>query len=331
VPNNATAVVLNVTGVGATAGTHVTVWPAGQPQPLASNLNLPAGATRPNLVVVAVGANGQVSLFNNAGSLHLLADVVGYFAPDATGGLYTGITPKRVVDSRDGTGTAIGPWGASETRELTVTGGLTTVPADATGVILNVTATGPSASTHLTVWPEGEDMPLASNLNVAPGSTVANLVMAKVGPTGEVQLFNNSGSAHVIVDVVGYYRLASGGSFTGVAPYRLLDSRDGTGGSSTAWAGGETRSLVVSGGTTTVPADATAVVLNVTAVNPSTGTHITVWPGGETMPLASNLNLPARDVRPNLVVVKVGAGGQVQLFNNAGSTHLLADVVGYFR
>jgi hypothetical protein len=65
-------------------------------------------------------------------------------------------------------------------------------------------------------------------------------------------------------------------------------------------------------------------------VFPTTGTHITVWPGGVAMPEASNLNLPAGDVRPNQVVVKIGTAGTINLLNNAGATHLIADVVGYF-
>ena len=80
-----------------------------------------------------------------------------------------------------------------------------------------------------------------------------------------------------------------------------------------------------------VPASGvTAVVLNVTAVSPSAKTFITAWPAGEARPLAANLNAPAGDVRANLVVVKVGAGGQVSFFNNSGNVNLVADVAGYF-
>ncbi len=40
--------------------------------------------------------------------------------------------------------------------------------------------------------------------------------------------------------------------------------------------------------------------------------------------------LPGQTV-PNLVVVKVGAGGVVDLFNSTGSTHVVADVAGWFN
>lgn len=143
-------------------------------------------------------------------------------------------------------------------------------------------------------------------------------------------MFNNSGDAHVIADVVGYFTPTSGGVAMAVAPKRLLDSRNGTGGFTTPWAPGQTRELTVTGGSTSVPTTATAVVLNLTGVSPTAATHITVWPAGQPRPMASNLNLPPGDTRPNLVVVKVGTEGKIALFNNSGNTHLIADVVGYY-
>jgi hypothetical protein len=56
----------------------VTVWPCGAPQPLASNLNLRQGGTRPNLVVVGVGANGRICLYTKLGT-HLIADLNGFY------------------------------------------------------------------------------------------------------------------------------------------------------------------------------------------------------------------------------------------------------------
>jgi hypothetical protein len=71
--------------------------------------------------------------------------------------------------------------------------------------------------------------------------------------------------------------------------------------------------------------------VNLTGVFPSAGTHVTAWPAGQVMPVASNLNLPAGDVRPNLATVKIGTADNISLYNNTGTMHLVADVVGYFR
>lgn len=73
-----TAVVLNVTATEPTAGSFVSVFPAGTVRAGASNLNFTAGQTIPNLVVVPV-VNGKVSFYNHAGSVHLIADVAGYY------------------------------------------------------------------------------------------------------------------------------------------------------------------------------------------------------------------------------------------------------------
>ena len=149
-----------------------------------------------------MGAGGKVSIFNNAGSAHVIVDVVGYYSPG--GGLHMGMVPTRIVDTRDGTGGTSGPFGPGETRDLTVAGAGGVPASGVSAVVLNVTVTGPTAASHVTVWPAGQVRPNASNLNVAPGQTVPNMVMARVGPNGKISVFNNSGSLHLIVDVVGY-------------------------------------------------------------------------------------------------------------------------------
>ena len=84
------------------------------------------------------------------------------------------------------------------------------------------------------------------------------------------------------------------------------------------------------GGSSTVPANAMAVVLNVTAVSPTQQTFITAYPTGEDRPLASNVNPAKDDIVPNLATVKVGSGGNVTLYNAVGTTNAIVDVMGYF-
>ena len=67
-----------------------------------------------------------------------------------------------------------------------------------------------------------------------------------------------------------------------------------------------------------MPAGATAVVLNVTVTDPNYTGFVTVWPAGAAVPLASTLNYTFGQTVPNLVMVKLGAGGQVSLYNSAG-------------
>ncbi|HEY7857451.1 MAG TPA: hypothetical protein VIC82_03025, partial [Candidatus Nanopelagicales bacterium] len=81
VPANATAVVLNLTAVGATRPTWVAAWPDGQPRPTVSNLNVSSAAPTPNLAVVPVGDGGYIDLYNFAGSVNLIGDITGYLSP----------------------------------------------------------------------------------------------------------------------------------------------------------------------------------------------------------------------------------------------------------
>lgn len=323
VPADASAVVLNVTVEGGTAASHLTVWPTGQTQPTASNLNWAAGETRPNAVKVKVGTGGKVSIRNNSGTVHVIADVFGHYA--ASGDLFTGAQPDRILDTRDGTGLT-GAFTGGQSRDLPVSGA-GGVPGDATAVVLNVTVTRGTAASHLTISPFGETPPLTSNLNWVPNQTVPNLVIAKLGTDGKITIRNNAGTVHVLADVLGWYR-PTGDRYAAVQPTRLLDTRDGTG-LSGRFGNGQSRDLAVAdaGG---VPAGATAAVLNVTVTGGTGASHLTAWPKDGTVPDTSNLNWVAGETVANLVVVKVGTDGKVTLRNNEHEAHVVADVVGYF-
>ena len=116
------------------------------------------------------------------------------------GGMYHSLIPSRLLDTRNGAPVAAG---ATITPTVTGVGG---VPATGvSAVVLNVTVTQPTAQGFLTVYPNGATRPLASNLNFVANQTVPNLVVAKVGADGKVAVYNNAGSAHVVLDVVGWY------------------------------------------------------------------------------------------------------------------------------
>jgi hypothetical protein len=154
-------------------------------------------------------------------------------------------------------------------------------------------------------------------------------VVVKVGAGGMIDLFNNAGSTHVVADMAGWFGAdgaPDGARFTPVAPARLLDTRTGPGPVGPAG----TVALQVTGRGGVPVSGVSAVVLNVTVTEPTAVSFLTAWPAGEVRPLASNLNYAAGQTVPNLVVVKVGAGGVVDLFNNVGSTHVVADVAGWY-
>ena len=81
IPNTGVVtVVLNVTVTGPTAGSYLTAWPDGDSRPLASDLNFTAGQTVPNMVVVKVGADGRINLYNAFGSVDVVIDVMGWYS-----------------------------------------------------------------------------------------------------------------------------------------------------------------------------------------------------------------------------------------------------------
>ena len=203
-PSGVTAVALNATVTESTAASYLTVYPSDAAQPTSSNLNFGPGQTVPNLVIVGVGADGKVNVYNALGQVHVIFDVVGWYGGLGTDGtLFRSLSPSRIMDTRTGLGWPgkVGHNGTATVNVVNIGG----VPASAKAVVVNTTVTEPTAASYLTVWPSGATRPTASNLNFGAGQTVPNLVMVKVGPDGNVNVYNAVGQVHVIFDVVGYF------------------------------------------------------------------------------------------------------------------------------
>ncbi|MFF0748296.1 FlgD immunoglobulin-like domain containing protein [Streptomyces sp. NPDC004267] len=198
-----TAVTMNVTATNTSATTYVSAYPYGTVRPATSNLNLVAGQTAANLVTVPV-RDGKVVLYNHSGAVDLLADVAGYFTDAAgKGDRFKALPPARLLNTLGGVGAPKAQVGPGKTVDLQVTG-QGGVPAGVSAVVMNVTATRPTATTYVSVYPFGTARPATSNLNVVAGQTVANLVVVPVRD-GKVTLYNHSGAADLLADVAGYY------------------------------------------------------------------------------------------------------------------------------
>ncbi|TML15986.1 MAG: hypothetical protein E6G39_06270 [Actinobacteria bacterium] len=236
--------------------------------------------------------------------------------------------PIRLLDTRTGTGLPKAPFGPGVTQDLTVRGGATGVPSDAESVVLDLTVTNAThTGSFVTVWPKGSAQPNVSNLNNVEGVARSNVVVSRIGTGGQITIANDSGNADILADVVGYFSAGaykSGGVITGTTPVRILDTRP-----TNAFIQGEVRALTVAG-VGGIPSTAKSAILKVTAVSPTAGGYLTVWPAGSlTPPNVSNLNFGPGITIPNLVVTRIGAGGQINIYNALGSTHVLVDVLGY--
>ena len=230
IPSTASTVALNLTVVDPTAPGFITAYPCDATRPLASNVNYVAGQVVANGVIAPVSASGKVCLYSSVAT-DIIVDLAGWFPGDA----FTGATPKRFVDTRDGTGAPVAKLTSSDQLSvalqlalITVNGNDAQIPLSATAVALNVTVVNPEAAGFVTVWPCSAERPNASNLNFVAGQTVANNVVAPIGDQGNV-CFYSSQNADVIVDVSGYFMGESGNQFVGASPKRFVDTRDGTG------------------------------------------------------------------------------------------------------
>ena len=332
------AAVINVTVTNPTAASYLTIYPTGVSRPLASNLNFIPGQTVPNLVEVATGTGGRVTIFNAAGSVHVIADVQGYVKTAVTNnaGVFKPLTPARILDTRPSS--FLTP---ASSLDLQVTGAGLVPTSSVAAVILNVTVTEPTAASFLTVYPTGQSRPLASNLNFTPGQTVPNRVIVPVGTNGKVTIYNAAGFVHVIVDVGAWFTDATasastGGLFKGLTPARIADTRFESGApypGQTLLSG--TTLLVQVAGQGGVPAITSptppkGVVLNVTISDGALASFLTVFPSDAARPLASDLNWSPFQTIPNLVVVKLGTDGKIKLFSQNGYIEVIVDVVGWY-
>ena len=199
---------LNLTVTAPTQASYLTVWPHGSPRPLASNVNVVRGETVPNGVITAVDEAGGFCVFNSDGTAHVVVDVHGHYTASTTpGGLaYHPISPTRVLDTRNGTG-AVSRGGALTRDGMTVQ---TTQPmgddaSQVQAIVGNLTGTQPSDATYVTAWPSQQQRPLASSLNLARAQTAPNMVQTRIGDDGRLALYNNAGSAHMVLDVTGWF------------------------------------------------------------------------------------------------------------------------------
>jgi hypothetical protein len=297
--------------------------------PATSNLNIDDGNPVPNLVLARVGAGGKIRIANFLGPTHVVADVAGWFG---TGGAHTngarfaGVSPDRILDSRNGIGTPQRPFSAGETRSVLVAG-VSGVPKDARSVVVNITLTGSNRTGFVTAYPDGTAVPDASNGNIVAGGVRANTAVVRVGTNGRIALRMSDAQADVIVDVLGSFG-PSGGRVTTVSPQRIVDSRIGLGTAMVPFGAGEARTVQITG-RGGVPTNATAVIANVTATDTTAWGFLTVWPTGNQEPPTSNLNfLPGQTV-PNLVMLRLGTNGQLSISNGRGSANVIVDVMGF--
>ncbi|MFM7535810.1 MAG: L,D-transpeptidase family protein [Acidimicrobiales bacterium] len=272
---------------------------------------------------MARGRIGALLLVGLSGAAALVVAAPASAAPAVPAtSAYAPVAPTRLVDTRIGLGGTRPGVGGSLVVPVA---GRANVPPDATAVVVNVTATETGGPGFVVAYPNGVPRPLASNLNPErPGQTIASLATVPVGAGGAIVLAT-SAPTDLVVDVLGAYRPAASattGRFVALGPSRVLDTREGAG----PFGRVEQRRIAFPG----VPADATAVVVNLTITGESAQPGFwTAWAAGAARPGTSNVNVSAvGQTVPNQAIVPLGPGG-VDVFSQSGG-HLIVDVFGYF-
>lgn len=323
------AVAVNISATGGSAASTLNAWPTGAVKPSTTAAVVPVTTSSTSMAIVPVGRSGRINIGNDLGSTDCIVDVVGYFRPVATttSTKLATVTPARLMDTRNGTGGKTGTFAAGSSFDLVVrgVGGVPSTGVDS--VVLNVTAITPTANGFLTVWPAGTTRPTTSSVSFSTGNTVSNLVIAKISSKGKVSIYNSSGATHVVVDVQGYFSTTAKGRFMPVGPGRLLDTRPDA---VPPLAADSTTTLQVLGAGGVPATGVAAVVLDITALQPTAATYLTCWPSLVTRPTAANVSARVGVATTNLAVVKVGTDGKVLLYNFAGTVDAVVDVVGYF-
>ncbi|HLJ17134.1 MAG TPA: right-handed parallel beta-helix repeat-containing protein [Bryobacteraceae bacterium] len=204
-PSTAQAYSLNITAVPRGVLGYLTIWPAGQSQPLASTLNS-SGGTVTNAAIVPAGTGGAVTILATDDT-DVIIDISGYFAPPGGANelsFYT-LQPCRVADTRTSAGAFGGPGlAANSVRSFTIPASACNVPVTAQAYSLNLTVCPQGPLAYLTDWPYGQPQPSVSTLVSPGGAIVANAAIVTAGAAGAISIFVPN-PTNVILDINGYF------------------------------------------------------------------------------------------------------------------------------
>lgn len=314
VPAGTNAVSLTLTVTETSGPGFVTAWPSGLPRPVASNVNYERGNTVANSAVVQLSGSGSVDVFVQT-TAHLVVDVLGAFVPAsaAGSGRLRPVDPVRLLDTRE-----TGQRGTNDLHIPLPAG----VDPDAVALAITVTVVDAAWDGFLTVYPAGSSRPVASVVNAdTHNRTRATAVLAPIS-AGGFMIYRHM-PTDVVIDMWGWFTgpsapVASDGLFVPQAPTRVWDSRESF---DPLHPGGAIEKQIA-------PAAASAVVANVTVVEPWKAGFISSFAAGTPRPNASTSNYRWMQPVPALAIARNSNRGVT--FYAHGGGHMVVDVAGWF-
>lgn len=228
---------------------------------------------------------------------------------------------------------------AGHPRCLPVAGG-NGVPAEATGVILNVTTVAPRGPGYVVVYPDSDGTgmtppPATSTVNFEAGADVANSAFVAVPDDGQIcYMTRGPALTRILLDVSGYTLDGSGIELR--PAQRLLDTRarSRVGDLAGPLTPRTVRTVDVAG-RAGVPDGAEAVLLNVTVTGATTAGNLRVFPGGSPLPPTSVVNFAPGREKANATVVTLSDEGTIALYSDSpvsaavSPVQVILDVVGF--
>jgi hypothetical protein len=171
---------------------------------VAANVNFVANQVLGNRVIVPVGADGNIDVYNHAGTVNVDVDLYGYYTGIAgqLGSAFTPLSPMRFTDTRVGINGSVLGAGDSETFTFTSEG----IPSNATALSSNVTVVAGGAGGYLTIYPLNESNPPdVGDVGIMPNAIEQDFAVAPLDG-GSVKMFNSSAdSVNVVIDAFGYF------------------------------------------------------------------------------------------------------------------------------
>lgn len=343
IPATATAVAVDVTVVQATALGAIVTYADGSQRPITSSTNYTAGTTVTGYQIVPIGPDGNIALYNtSAGTAHAIVDITGYFTSDATASgdqTYSQLsTASRILDTRSSTGiantslTAVGTVAANKTLTLNVQNAIN--PGSGitiTGVAINLTTVSETGTGYLQAYPTGQAPAAATALSYTSDTVASMAADVPVAADGTITIYNVASATSIIGDVAGYYTNGTTGLvYHSVNPTRLIDTRKGIGGRSTAIPATTVVNFTgIAAAITTDPAPVLALML--TATDTTANSTIVAYPDSGSKPGTSNLNWSTGQTIANLALTGIGTtDGGISTYASAGNVDLIADCSGYF-
>lgn len=223
---------------------------------------------------------------------------------------------------------------ADGSRQTVHIAGIGGIPASSvTAAVVTVTAFSPTGDGAIRLFPADGDRPVSSNLLYHAGSNASNTALVQLSANGDLAVENKYASADVSITLTGYFTNGGSGAnsnFSPTANARLVDTRNGTGIASAAPIQPGNIINVPVAGASGIPATATAVAVNFSALQATGKGWLTAWANGSNASDYRLLSFDPAGPSSSLTTVPIGADGSINVKLTSAASDVLIDIQGYF-